>query len=99
MSAKLTGYFKSPYPANLAGVPNGPCRGWEAGRVPQKTRTRQTGQTSLTAPAGAGKLAGYLKKNRTRQTGQTSLTPRGLGKRQNAPLKVSDASESTKTRR
>ena len=94
------GTSKNPYPANWAGVPDGPCRGWEAGRVPQKTRTRQTWQTSLTAPAG------YLKnpysensKARTRQTWQASLTPRGLGKYQNAPLNVSEASESIKTRR
>ena len=39
------------------------------------------GQTVLQSPAGAGKLAGYLKKNRTRQTGQASLTaPAGAGK-------------------
>ena len=35
----------------------------------------------------------------TWQTWQASLTPRGLGKCQNAPLNVSDASESSKTRR
>ena len=63
-------------------------------------------QTVARPLAGARKLAGYLKnpysensKARTRQTWQASLTPRGLGKRQNAPLKVSDASESIKTRR
>ena len=98
-AGKLAGYLKNPYPANWAGVPDGPCRSWEAGRVPQKTRTRQTWLASLTAPAGAGKLAGYPKKNRTRQTWQASLTPRGLGKYQNAPLNVSEASESIKTRR
>ena len=35
-AGKLAGYLKNPYPANLAGVPDGPCRGKEAGQVPQK---------------------------------------------------------------
>ena len=34
-AGKLAGYLKSPYPANLAGVPDGLFRGWEVGRVPQ----------------------------------------------------------------
>ena len=101
-----------------------PCRGWETGRIPQKNRTRQTGQASLTAPAEAGKLAGYLKNPypanwagvpdgpcRGWEAGRVPQMcvlgqlrrrpkpPRGLGKYQNAPLKVSDASESVKTRR
>ena len=47
-----------------------------------------------TAPAGAGKLARYPAK-----FAGVRRRPRGLGKCQNAPLNVSDASESSKTRR
>ena len=69
---------------------------------------------SLTPPASAeaGKLAGYLKA-RTKQTSPASADAprarkvskraaerfRGLGKLQNAPLNVSEGSESSKTRR
>ena len=78
----------------------------------KKNRTRQTGQASLTAPAGAGKLAGYLKKPypanlagvpdapRPRKASKRAAGDfRGVGKRQNTPLNVSEASESIKTRR
>ena len=47
-----------------------------------------------TAPAEAGKLARYPAK-----FAGVRRRPRGLGKCQNAPLNISDASESSKTRR
>ena len=100
------------YPAFLTGVPDasGLCRGWEAGRVPQKPVPSKLRRRP--ASAEAGKLAGYLKA-RTKQTSPASADAprarkvskhaaerfRGLGKLQNAPLNVSEGSESSKTRR
>ena len=70
-----------------------------------KTRTRQTWQASLTAPAGAGKLAGHLKNPYPANWAGVPDAPtprkvpkhaaegfRGLGKHQNAPLKISEGS-------
>ncbi len=60
-AGKLAGYLKSPYQANLAGVPDGLCRGWEVSPGTSKARTRPAWPVSLTASSEAGKLAGYLK--------------------------------------
>ena len=67
------------------GCPEGVRDVYQAGRVPQKTRTRQTGQESLTAPAGARKLAGYLKNPYSENLADVPDGP--------------EASESVKTRR
>ena len=69
-------------------------------------------QTVARSPAGAGKLAEYLKNPYPANWAGVPDAPRArkvpkraaegfrrLGKRQNTPLKVSDASESIKTRR
>ena len=68
--------------------------------------------TMARPPAGAGKLAGYLKNPYPANWAGVPDAPRprkvpkraaerfrGLGKHQNTPLKVSEASESIKTRR
>ena len=63
------GTSKNLYPANLAGVPDGPCRGWEAGRVPQNPvlgKLKNPYPANWTGvpdgPCRGRKLDGYLKK-------------------------------------
>ena len=102
--------FKRHSNSSLRAVGEGRQGRSQAGRVPQKPVPSKLRQRP--ASAEAGKLAGYLKA-RTKQTSPASVNAprprkvskhaaerfRGLGKLQNAPLNVSEASESIKTRR
>ena len=84
-AGKLAGYLKSPYQANFAGVRPLPRLGRWPGT--SKARTKQTSPASVDAP-------------RARKVSKHAAERfRGLGKLQNTPLNVSEASESSKTRR
>ena len=88
-AGKLAGYLKSPYQANFAGVRRRlrPLPRQESWPGISKARTKQTSPASVDAP-------------RARKVSKRAAERfRGLGKLQNTPLNVSEASESIKTRR